>query len=65
MGKSFAKLTALQVENLAKPGQYGDGRGLCLQINAMVYDIARRPSRSNSALSRTACGFDVVSRRSP
>ena len=34
MAKRFAKLTALQVERLAKPGHYGDGYGLYLQINA-------------------------------
>ena len=34
MGKRFAKLTALQVERLTKPGYYGDGLGLYLQINA-------------------------------
>lgn len=33
MVKRFAKLTALQVEHLAKPGHYGDGLGLYLQIN--------------------------------
>ena len=30
-----------------------------------VHAIARNPSRSNNARSRAACGFEVVSRRSP
>jgi integrase len=34
MDKRTAKLTALQVERLTKPGHYGDGLGLYLQVNA-------------------------------
>ncbi|EKD96633.1 MAG: phage integrase family protein, partial [uncultured bacterium] len=32
MAGGIEKLTALKVARLSKPGRYGDGKGLCLQI---------------------------------
>jgi hypothetical protein len=45
-GMLAGKLTVLKVENLTKPGTYGDGNGLYLQVTAPAGDTKKRTEQT-------------------
>ena len=60
----MARLTALKAKNLSKPGRYGDGNGLYLNISkggskSWIQRLTIEGSRRNMGLG----GYSAVSRR--